>query len=212
MRSRAMLGIDQAQVPSGHSVLKLGHASMRGAYPSTRHVFRSIWALTVLAIIWAGAIVALVTQQFRKDQSWGLDFTYESVGFGLFAGSNALQHFTTLILIMAAQALMTLGLHLAKPLIHLHHDEELRRMAGPLPATHYSLFMTGKGAPMKSSSFRMAFTSIPTLILLGFKSLAHFFFGRSINVHQTGGKGNAYIAFNPTPTYILAGCGLVLRV
>jgi hypothetical protein len=67
--------------------------------------------------------------------------------------------------------MMTLGLHLAKPLIHLHHDEELRRMAGPLSATHYSIFKTGKGAPMKSSSFRMAFTSIPTLILLRFKSL-----------------------------------------
>jgi hypothetical protein len=96
--------------------------------------------------------------------------------------------------------------------VNLHRDEELWRMAGPLSFTRQSLFTTGKGAPMNSSSFRLAFTSIPTLTLLSFKSLSHFFFGRSINNSFDLEYDEALFCFTPTPTFSLAGCSLVLSI
>jgi len=155
-------------------------------------------------------------QQFRGDQNWGLEPS-DTVSFALTTDNNALGHFTALVFIMAIQASMTLGLHLAELLVNLYRDEEIWRMAGPLSSTRQSFSTTGKGAPMGSSSFRMAFTSIPTLILLGFKSITHFFFGRSITIQLATeadvlSAGGAYFDFSPTPTFIFAGCSLTLGI
>jgi hypothetical protein len=161
---------------------QLRQASARSLIPHVRYIPRMLWVLFAMLSLWTvivGSIAAHLghtTRQWIQENAGSLDSltfwqNYGQVYFQYFDPGRDRRDWLGLIIQIAVQSVITLGLHGVELLTNISRDEVSWRKA------------SSTGAKPSSSSVKAAFTSWHALTLFAFKSLAQWVFGTAFSAN-----------------------------
>jgi hypothetical protein len=220
---RCMIAAAEKGDSSGPRVPQHQQKRLWSSSKAVRNIAMAVWALAILAIIWALVITLVskntasingdpwaLTASWKPNDEPFLDSGVNDISLSMDPNGNnsgsisfplALQVFFGLLFTCAVQGLQTMGLHCVELLVNLWRDENVWRAA-------YRKSSSGKGgARIHTNSATSAITSGPYIVLFGAKAFLHWVLGQSLLASFTffpdrGGYGTGYASYAFDMVYI----------
>lgn len=167
--ARCMLSVHDRDAPSIPTKPLLHQKSLQRAYAPVRSVTRTLWALFLAILTWSLVILAISLSRRAPSASRSLPI------YGAHVPDLQL-NLSAILLTVAFQSGVTLGLHIAELVVNISRDETTWRRATSAHGTRISQGMFGSASA--------ALLSWEAMVLFALKAVAHWLFGISVGVKE----------------------------